>query len=911
MLKLSKPLTKEQVLVYHDEDYTKGDYYAEEEAVVGEWKGECAEKLGLSGGVRREDMELLLEGKNLKGRQLVRAGNHETKRAGWDMTFSAPKSVSLCAIVGGDERLLEAHRKAVDISLVECETYAGALAGADRHIQLTGNFCVASFEHNCSRALDPQLHTHNVVMNMTKRGHSFRGLESKQLMKIQVLGDAIYMQALSSEIKELGYDIERKGGAKFDIKGVTQEQIDFFSKRRKQILKEVSRHADDKPISKEFACLGTREKKQHVDKNELMERWEKESTELGLDFEKLKTLSEVEKKSENQKKAHLKEAVGFSADHNFQRQTVVREDYLKAKALQQMVGQEIVDLKALDREIKKQCVSTRREDLFTDPNLLAKELDTIAIMKEGLGRFDAIVGEQEKRDRLLDDFRSQEGHKLSPDQKNMVDFLLRSQDRVFAIQGKAGTGKTFALDAFERISSAHGNVVVRGFAPTTPAGRELAEKTNMKVKTVASFLLSSSEKVDKNVRHVWVVDEAGMIDTVKMQKFLRRAKEENARVILIGDEHQFKAIDAGKPYKYLQEHGMKPENLIDIRRQEDNKELLAIIKEEASEGNSKKALQRLDSEMGCVHEMPNRKERMREVVRSFMENHAESMIICPNNKERVALNTDIRGELRKENVLSGEDRAVSVLVSKSNLSNVEKTQALSYSVGDRIKFNRASKRFGFAKGATLEVVGCDERKNKLTVAFPNGKTVEYNPKTLTDTQVFRLESRLMAKGDRVIFTSPDKKRNIVNGELGEIIGIHDCHNAVKVKLIDSGKVVSLKLDKEHTIDHAYAVTTYKSQGQSVNRAINVMSVKDEDTVLTKELVYVGISRAKYECLVFTDDKELLFKEAEKAIDKKSAVEETKGVTIKKEKDVPVEVKKTRSVPKKEETRKKDRDWRIS
>src|SRR5246500_1384275 len=161
-------------------------------------------------------------------------------RAGWDATFSAPKSVSLTALVGGDERVREAHRESVRVALDQLERYTQARIGGNHPPETTGKFIAAKFEHDTARPVDgyvaPQLHTHAVIFNMTERSNGeTRALQERGLFQSQQFATAIYQSELTYRLRQLGYEIERGRSGAPEIKGYTQEYLDASSPRSQQI----------------------------------------------------------------------------------------------------------------------------------------------------------------------------------------------------------------------------------------------------------------------------------------------------------------------------------------------------------------------------------------------------------------------------------------------------------------------------------------------------------------------------------------------------------------------------------------------------------------------------------------------------------------------------------------------------
>src|ERR1700675_2132551 len=244
MLTISKPLSAGQARAYHAEEFGNAseNYYSEGDRIRGEWHGRLSEQWGLSGEVREEYFQRLSEGQHpITGEQLVRyqtAREYVNRRgekvsamehrAGWDATFSAPKSVSLTALVGGDERIREAHRESVGVTLDELERYVQARIGGNLPAETTGKWVAAKFEHDSARPVNgyaaPQLHTHVVFFNLTETDDGeARALQPRELYKTQQYATAVYRSELAHRLKELGYEIERGEGNQPEIKGYNKE----------------------------------------------------------------------------------------------------------------------------------------------------------------------------------------------------------------------------------------------------------------------------------------------------------------------------------------------------------------------------------------------------------------------------------------------------------------------------------------------------------------------------------------------------------------------------------------------------------------------------------------------------------------------------------------------------------------
>src|SRR6202041_1818001 len=282
MLTISKPLSAGQAQTYHKEEFANAqeNYYSEGDRIGGEWHGRLAQEWGLSGEVREEHFQRLANGQHLiTDEQLVR---HQTAReylnssgetvstmehrAGWDATFSAPKSVSLTALVGGDEAVREAHRDSVKVALSEMEKFVQARIGGNRPPETTGKWIAASFEHDSARPVSgyaaPQLHTHVVFFNLTEtQDGKSHALQPRELYKTQQYATAAYRSELAHRLKELGYEIERGESSQPEIKGYSKEYLAASSPRRQQIEAHLAKENQRGAGAAQVAAHQTREGK--------------------------------------------------------------------------------------------------------------------------------------------------------------------------------------------------------------------------------------------------------------------------------------------------------------------------------------------------------------------------------------------------------------------------------------------------------------------------------------------------------------------------------------------------------------------------------------------------------------------------------------------------------------------------
>src|ERR1700675_4552239 len=302
MLTISNPLSASQAQAYHAEEFSNAreNYYTEGERIRGEWHGRLAEQWGLRGEVREEYFQRLSEGQHpITGEQLIprqaareylnRRGEKVSAmehRAGWDATFSAPKSVSLTALVGGDDRVRGAHRESVGVALDELERYVQARIGGNLPGETTGKWIAAKFEHDSARPVDgyaaPQLHTHAVFFNLTETDDGeARALQPRELYKTQQYATAVYRSELAHRLKELGYEIERGESNQPEIKGYSKEYLEASSPRRQQIQKYLAKENQRGAGAAQIAAHQTREGKLELSHEEMQQRHKQMAAQFG------------------------------------------------------------------------------------------------------------------------------------------------------------------------------------------------------------------------------------------------------------------------------------------------------------------------------------------------------------------------------------------------------------------------------------------------------------------------------------------------------------------------------------------------------------------------------------------------------------------------------------------------------
>src|ERR1700723_1296708 len=349
MLNISKPLSSGQAQTYHKLEFTAetANYYKQDGAVQGQWQGQLAEKMGLRGAVTPEEFARLTEGRHpqtdeqmVQHREAQENKNSDAEttkaaehRAGWDATFSAPKSVSLTALVGGDERVGKAHRDAVTAALSELERYTQARIGGDKPAETTGKFIGAKFEHDTARPVDgyaaPQLHTHAVIFNVTEREDgSTRALQERAFFESQQYATAVYQSALTYQLRNLGYEIEAGKSGAPEIKGYSREYLDASSPRSQQIKDQLEKTGYSGPEAAQIAAHSTRDRKQTLTPEEVLTAHKDMAADFGNQPQKVvaaarERAEQQELRQENSTQA--KEAITFARESIFEREAVADE----------------------------------------------------------------------------------------------------------------------------------------------------------------------------------------------------------------------------------------------------------------------------------------------------------------------------------------------------------------------------------------------------------------------------------------------------------------------------------------------------------------------------------------------------------------------------------------------------------
>ena len=891
MLTISKPLSAGQAQTYHQKEFTakEQNYWSQRGVIAGEWQGRLAEEFGLTGTVSAEDFAKLSQGQHPQtGEQLVRqrasyqyqdADGRTVKtmehRAGWDATFSAPKSVSLTALVGGDQRVREAHQESVRVALDQLEYYTQARIGGNHPPETTGKFIAAKFEHDTARPVDgyvaPQLHTHVVIFNITERADGeTRALQERALFQSQQFATAIYQSELTYRVRQLGYEITTGRSGAPEIKGYTQEYLDASSPRSQQIREYLERTGRSGKEAAEIAAHSTRDRKEIHSPREVMAAHRKLAADFGHQAEAV--VRAARERSQHQERPinsfdRVRESLTFSRDKNFEREAVVDERALIRDGLRRGMGeithaQVRANLETRLASGEFQIVE-RSQSLpgrqFTTAKTIEAEHEIIHRVREGQNH----VGPVLPRPQAIA-VADQHEH-LNRAQKSVVEDVLSAPDRIQGIQGFAGSGKTTALTVIRSAAERQGHQV-EGFAPTSRAARQLKE-AGIEAGTLQAFLVRGQDNErNPEQKRLFFIDESSLASTNQMREFLSRLGP-NDRVLLVGDTRQHQGVEAGRPFEQLQEAGMRTAKLDEIVRQQEPGLKSAV--ELLATGQVPAALDALQDQ-GRITEIPDAQERVRTIAKCYVESPVNTLIISPDNASRRDLNVAVRQELKANGSLAPEDHTFCVLVQRQDMTGAERTWASHYEIDDVVRYTRGSKAIGIEATAYASVVAINPSANQLTVEKANGELATYDPRRLTGVNVYQEIEREFSAGDRIQFTAPDKSLGVANRDLAVIESIAlDGHVTARV---DNSRQIEFDPSEYRHFDHGYAVTSHSSQGLTAERVLVHGDTSVHPDLLNCRFAYVSISRASLDAKIYTNDAADLGQRLSGEVSKSSAIE---------------------------------------
>jgi conjugative relaxase-like TrwC/TraI family protein len=834
--------------------YTKDNYYQQASAIdSSEWWGAGAEEFGLSGAIADLDVfanlcngydptgteQLRLPPKNKKvipsssdndcpltpAEQEQREKDAEFQKqviGGYDTTFSAPKSVSLACLVGGDEGLAEDHKASVKVALEMMNQYYFKTRIKGEMVQGFKPI-VALFDHDTSRELDPQLHTHSFWMNLAQTADGkWQSMTAQDFYKYKILMGQVYRNELARRCELRGYQIEHRADGLFELAGYSRDQILQFSERHNQILGELERLGlPDTTANRIKALFNTRKPKTHdFDREALKASW-------GREIERLGIAHPVPSES-IANKIDLEQVIGQALRHCEERRSVFPIEDVQKFVTEIPTGHTIEAINEAiahhpDTIHKKD--SDRRE-LATEFSLERERL-TIAIMREGKGKM-VPLGE------LI------HSEKLSKYQLAGVNLALTCPDQMIAWKGVAGAGKTFTVS--ELLEVLDGAVHVVGLAPDASSAQVLATETGIKAKTAASWLLEPTRKS----RQLLILDEAGKLSAAEAYDIAVKVKEGNVQLLMVGDRKQLSAVNAGSPFKALCEAGMAQADLKDFFRQKDPELNLAVQMMYHNWGQQ--ALSILN-EKGWIEEHKDFDEKLQAIAAQWEIEGGDTRILAGTHSEREALTEILRARLKQKGEISQTDHTARIFKAKG--LTVEQCQhARFYEVGDIVVSDKDSNGLRGARQYRVKAVEGD-----IVTLYAVSHTQTLDMKTLKkpmNVRVYQEQSIAITVGDRLQWTQNNYRLGRVNGQETTVTWIE---NDIVTLRSDDGKINQVSLKQLNHLNHGLVRTIYSSQGMTCDRVLVAIGLGQE---VSREAILVAMSRARHEARFYCANKSTLF-----------------------------------------------------
>ena len=833
------------------------------------WRGSGAAALKLRGHITSDAFRRVLEG-YVPGTGLrlgrVRDGAHE-HRPGVDITLSAPKSVSLEALLPGrgNARAMRAHDAAVRATLDFIEARLLKTRRWDsergRSVQVNApSLVAATFRHITSRNNDPQLHTHCVVANMTRGADGrWRSAEIGLLRRHERLIGAYYRNELAHRLRRAGFALRPSMIGTlpgFEIAGWPKKVLEAFSSRRRDILayiREKGWRYDARTA--QAATLATRKRKREPCREALQAMWSRFAAERGLAKETRRTVG-----VRNPKPPSALEIAWRAIAQLEERASVFPRREALALALAHSPGQ--YDLATIERAFAAlerdghllPAIRRGVGEAWTTARAVNAEREVIERMRAGIGAGAPLQSTPIPGQAL-------EG--LTDGQRAAARLILETPDRTVGVQGYAGTGKTVML---RRVAALAGNRRVVGLAPSASAARTLARETGLGCRTLQWLLarcrevadgVADAETLDALKRHyagaVIIVDEMSLAGTAQARALLRIAERlDVARLVLVGDSRQLRAVEAGQPFRQLQEAGMATAVMDEVRRQRDPDLKAAVL--DLIDGAPAEALDRLG---GNLHEVPA--EALGETaaalwLRLSPEARAGTALLAPTRALRADINDAVREGLEAEGSLHGRAIELDTLVSLG-LTRAQVGDARHWREGDVALFHRdlLPYRIRANDACTVTEVGED----RIRLAHPDGRPRHLAPSGDIKYRLSLYEPRTLRirEGERLRWTRNDAARGLINGEGAEVRAIGE--TTLTLRIATGDDIVFRRTDPQlRHLAYAYASTVHGAQGQTHDRVIAVLD-SGFGHLANQQTVYVQLSRARENAVVLTDNREQL------------------------------------------------------
>lgn len=825
------------------------------ESMPGSWGGKGAAMLGLSGKVKKEDFVALCENRKPEHpEERLTERDKVNRRPGYDFTFNAPKSVSLLVALTGDERLHSAFHQSVyeTMSTFQQSMKARVRRDGESRDRITGNMVWAKFDHSLARPVrgvsDPHLHSHVFVFNATYDGaeEKWKAGQFGDLKRDGAYFEAVFHSHLSLATAKLGYEVVRSGKG-WEIGGVPRDLIEKFSLRAGQVEAAAQKRGITDPKRKAELAKYTRAGKEEDSLSQFEREGIWRSRLTAKERDSLWALREASLSRAHNATPHggaeVRHALDFAEAHCFERRSVVGLAELQAAALRAGFGilaPADVELETDRRMNQGHWLAPRgegrKQNLITTHEVLQEEKRMVQFVKAGHGRSFPLAPLH----------RVGAGSRMTDEQRAAVRFIVSNRDRVFAVRGGAGTGKTTILQEAKRAVESGGRTL-RAFAPTSGAVEALRENGFEGAHTVARLLMDTN--LQRELRsEVLLVDEAGLLGSKTMRQIFDLAEAQNCRVLMVGDTKQHKSVERGDALRVLIEQAaLDPVEVTKLQRQQ--AAAFREIVKDISEQKIDSAFDKLGL-AGLLVEIPDEQNRHRLLAKDYLRSLDEgktALIISPTHAEGRALTEVIREQMRATGLLSAGERSLPRLESL-NWTEAERGVAGNYQSGLIVQFHRKTE--DFRRGERAVVRGEDD-SGRIVVERDFGPIKVSDPLPLDWSEnftVYRRQWLKVAEGDLIRVTQNGKTEEGARVNNGDVFRV----KAVSARgdlLLENGR--TLPGNYGH-LDHGYCLTSHAAQGKTVDRTFNAVG-ETSLPAATRESFYVTNSRSREYTKTYTHD----------------------------------------------------------
>jgi conjugative relaxase-like TrwC/TraI family protein len=856
--------------------YDQGDYYVKGDDVENNvWFGKGASDLGLEGTVDVKQFKSLLEGKLPDGTVLNNGHDKDGKlqhRPGYDLTFSSCKSASILALVGGDTRIIDAHNNAVIAVLTKIENDMAATRVKKQgvvEVAKTNSLVAALFLHTDSRLLEPNLHTHAVLLNATKLEEQWRTLYGDDFYNFKMALGLAYRMQYAQNLMKIGYEIEQtsKDGL-FEIAGIPRELIRHYSSRRVEIekgIEETGLNGSDKisiTVNKgtkferivnttvsSMVTLYSRTKKKVIHKDEFSNHLNEKLNHSGFD------------------KAYLDDAINKSKNLS----EVKLDSPVKVlnlafpQALEHLTSnRHMFSAKELIYATQGLCIKSNVSEMQ-----ILKKIETLKasgdILVGSNGTMTTLAAQNiEKENLVLTDKGKDSGHALLPVVASfLVKRLVKDESKVDALIHTLSSKSQFL--AIESSNEKQTHDLLKTLVKFTPhcthyvlsKNHNVAKNVAQDIHAARSFsthefleytnkLLASKEYITKNLSSVWVINRAEQLTHKEINNLVKNADIFSAKILFTGDSFKASSLQSN-PFKQLLDNKLPTATL------HANMQLATNLLKDSQITQAFDALENNKN----ISYIADSKQRFNTACAHVVD-QSPAVLLVPNKSAMMKANNTIR-EMKIDN---GSIHGVAIQVptlTPISLSVTEKANIVSFNTGDIIRFNSTIKNTDFKQGIYYTINDVDVKNNSLSLS----SGVENTLLNFTDNigkklSVYRQQNLILQAGDHLVWNdSAPKKVNSLGYNRGDtltVVSVGD--NNIQVLSNDGVKTLDLKSINAQHLYYNYSKTINGAHAQQNFNGAVFIEPNSFPNIATQD-IYLALKSFVTEPMIFAPAKEEL------------------------------------------------------